>query len=135
MSDDTNPARGRFSPLRFVGYALVAGLAAGAAAWVMFRVSPEAWRAVRAPVSWLALVLVPFVLGILLVARQSAAERGWSSLLWAWCATFLFTLGMNLPSINGLRMLLAILVFVMPACSIGVAAALLAHRRAARQGL
>jgi hypothetical protein len=116
--------------MRFVGYALVAGFIAGIAAWLTFRVSPDAWRAMRAPVSWFALTIVPFVLGIVVVTRQPADDRGWMSLLWAWLATFLFTLGMNLPSLSGLRMLLAILVFVMPACTIGVGAALLAHRRA-----
>lgn len=122
------PARA-FSPLRFVGYALLAGLVAGLLVWSTFTLSAELWRAVRVPVSWLALSIAPLTIGFLVVLRQSPAERGWASLLWGLVATFLFTLGMNLPSIANLRVLVAIFVFVIPACLIGVGAALLMKRR------
>lgn len=118
-----------FSALRFVGYALLAGLVAGLVVWGTFKLSPELWRAVRAPVSWFALSIAPLTIGFLVVLRQSPAERGWPSLLWGLVATFLFTLGMNLPSISNLRVLVAIFVFVIPACLIGVGAALLMKRR------
>lgn len=128
------PARG-FSALRFVGYALVAGLVAGLLVWLTFRFAPALWQIVRAPVSWFALSLAPLTIGFLVVQKQAPAERGWTSLLWSWIAALLFTLGMNLPSITNLRVLLAILIFVMPACTIGAAAALLMKRReAAGQG-
>lgn len=128
MTTTEAPARG-FSALRFAGYALVAGLVGGMLVWLMFRFSPGLWQAVRAPVSWIALSLAPLTIGFLVVQRQSPVERGWTSLLWSWLAALLFTLGMNLPSITNLRVLLAILVFVIPACTIGVAAALLMKRR------
>jgi hypothetical protein len=114
-----------FSPLRFVGYSLLAGLVGGLVVWATFTLSPELWRVVRAPLSWFALSIAPLTLGFLVVQRQAPAERGWISLLWGWLSALLFTLGMNLPSIANLRVLLAILIFVIPASTIGVGAALL----------
>ena len=128
MTSDAPSVLPPFSPLRFFGYALVAGLIAGLAVWVTFKLSPDLWRAARVPVSWIALSIAPLTIGFLVVQRQSPAERGWTSLLCAWIACLLFTLGMNLPSITNLRVLLAILVFVLPAATIGVAAALLMKR-------
>ncbi|HSX63042.1 MAG TPA: hypothetical protein VLF18_22880 [Tahibacter sp.] len=129
MASDATPAQPPFSPLRFIGYTLVAGLIGGVAVWAIFKLSPDLWRLARAPVSWFALSIAPLTIGFLVVQRQPPAERGWTSLLWAWIACLLFTLGMNLPSITNLRVLLAILVFVLPAATIGVAAALLMKRR------
>lgn len=129
MNSEAAAAPRPFSPLRFLGFALLAGLVAGILAWGTFKLSPDLWRALRAAVSWFALSIAPLTIGFLVVQRQSPPERGWSSLLWGWLATVLFTLGMNLPSITNLRVLLAILVFVIPASTIGVGAALLMKRR------
>lgn len=129
MNSEAAAAPRPFSPLRFLGFALLAGLVAGIMAWATFKLSPDLWRALRAAVSWFALSIAPLTIGFLVVQRQAPAERGWSSLLWGWLATVLFTLGMNLPSITNLRVLLAILVFVVPASTIGVGAALLMKRR------
>jgi len=128
------PARG-FSALRFVGYALVAGLVAGLLVWLTSRFAPALWQIVRAPASLFALSLAPLTISFVVVQKQAPAERGWTSLLWSWIAALLFTFGMNLPSITNLPALLAIVIFVIPAATIGVAAALLMKRReAAGQG-
>jgi hypothetical protein len=126
------PSRLR-SALRFVVYAAAAGLVAGVAVWLLFRgLGTEGWLRVRAPISWFGLYIAPFALGFLSLARLPAAERGWSSLLLAWLATAVFALGMNLTSLTGPVMLLAILLFVLPASTLGAAAAWLFLRRTPR---
>jgi hypothetical protein len=123
------------SALRFVAYTAAAGLVAGVVVWVLFHVlGPDGWRLARTPVGWFGLYLAPFAIGFLAFARQRVAERGWNSLLTGWLATAVFALGMNMTSLNGPVMLLAILVFVLPMSALGTVTAWLLRRRAALPG-
>lgn len=136
MSDDSTvvpvPARAPSplrSALRFVAYAAAAGLVAGVAVWLLFRMlGPDGWRLARAPIGWIGLYLAPFAIGFLAFSRQSFTERGWNSLLTGWLATAVFALGMNMTSLNGPVMLLAILVFVLPMSALGTLTAWLLLR-------
>ncbi|WP_313918837.1 hypothetical protein [Tahibacter sp.] len=124
------------SALRFVAYVAAAGLVTGVAVWLLFRVlGPDGWRLARTPIGWIGLYLAPFAIGFLALARQAVAERGWNSLLTGWLATAVFALGMNMTSLNGPVMLLAILVFVLPMSALGTLAAwLLLRSRATLPG-
>ncbi len=123
------------SALRFVAYTAAVGLVAGIAIWLLFRVlGPEGWRLARMPIGWLGLYIAPFAIGFLAFSRQRLAERGWNSLLTGWLATAVFALGMNMTSLNGPVMLLAILVFVLPMSALGTLAAWLLLRRATLPG-
>lgn len=118
------------SALRFVAYAAAAGLVSSVVVWLLFRVlGPDGWRWIRSPIGWFGLYLAPFALGFLAFARQPVTARGWSSLLTGWLATAVFALGMNMTSLNGPVMLLAIFVFVLPLSALGTAAAWLVLRR------
>ncbi len=119
------------SALRFVAYVAAAGLVSGVAVWLLFRVlGPDGWRFARTPIGWIGLYLAPFAIGFLAFSRQSLTERGWNSLLTGWLATAVFALGMNMTSLNGPVMLLAIFVFVLPMSALGTLTAwlLLRHR-------
>lgn len=123
------------SALRFVAYVAAAGLVTGVAVWLLFRVlGPDGWRLARTPIGWVGLYLAPFAIGFLAFARQAVAERGWNSLLTGLLATAVFALGMNMTSLNGPVMLLAIFVFVLPMSALGTAAAWLLRRSAALPG-
>jgi hypothetical protein len=123
------------SALRFVAYTAAAGLVAGVGVWLLFRVlGPDGWRLARTPIGWLGLYLAPFAIGFLAFARQSVTERGWNSLLTGLLATAAFALGMNMTSLNGPVMLLAILVFVLPMSALGTLAAWLLRRSATLPG-
>ncbi len=117
------------SALRFVAYVAAAGLVTGVAVWLLFRVlGPDGWRLARTPIGWVGLYLAPFAIGFLAFSRQAVAERGWNSLLIGWLATAVFALGMNMTSLNGPVMLLAILVFVLPMSALGTLTAWLLLR-------
>lgn len=125
----------RRSTLRFVVYAAAAGLGAGVFVWLLFRVlGSDGWQLIRAPVGWIGLYVAPFAIGFASIARQLPAERGWNSLLSAWLATALFALGMNLTSLSGPVMLVAILIIVLPMSALGTAAAWLLLRGRGMRG-